>query len=97
MRYSIKRFITLQAVAADPRPHRAGRVSPIEHLDQRSAILEPRGNEHRDLSNSRCPAGTNSFTVTIQAVDLAGNTNQATQTWVVNTSAATNAPALTNI
>lgn len=40
------------------------------------------------------PSGTNAFTVAIQAVDQAGNTNQATQTWAVNTSLAMNAPNL---
>ena len=43
------------------------------------------------------PAGTNSLTVTIQAVDQAGNTNQATQTWAINTSTATNAPNLLSV
>ncbi len=40
------------------------------------------------------PTGTNSFTVTIRAVDQGGNTNTATQTWAVNPGG--NAPQLSS-
>jgi hypothetical protein len=89
-------FITLQAVVADPNPVLPDAVRPLS--------ISINGQAHWDRAGTNIlierfpvPAGTNSFTVTILAVDLAGNTNTASQTWPVDLSTATNAPNMLTV
>jgi hypothetical protein len=89
-------FITLQAVAYDP--------DPLWTDDGRPLQIWINGQPYYDRSGTNIyierfpvPVGTNSFTVTILAANQAGITNQATQTWAVNTGSATNAPDLLTV
>ncbi len=89
-------FITLQAVAADPNP-----VVP-DGVRQLSIWINGQRLWDRDLTNIvvkrfPVPTGSNSLTVTIKAVDQAGNTNTASRTWPINLSTATNAPNLLTV
>ncbi len=89
-------FITLEATAADP--------NPIKPDGFRRLSIWINGQRYWDRAGTSIvikrfpvPAGANSFTVTILAVDEAGNTNQATQTWTVDTSTATTAPKFLSV
>ncbi len=89
-------FITLQAVAADPDPVLPDAARPLSIWINGQPYWDREGtNIVVDLFP--VPAGTNSFTVTIQVADQAGHTNQASQTWRVDTSGVTNAPTLLSV
>ena len=86
-------FITLQGIAFDP--------DPVLTTDSRPLKIWINDNPYWDRSGTNItikrfpvPSGTNSFTVTIQAMDAAGNTNTATQTWTVDSSGDTTPPHL---
>jgi hypothetical protein len=86
-------FITLQGVVFDPDPVLPPDARPLKIWINNMPYWDRLGT-NIVIQRFPVPSGTNSFAVTIQAVDQAGNTNQATQTWMVNTSSATNAPNL---
>jgi hypothetical protein len=89
-------FITLQAEVADPNPAVPDAERPLNIWINGQPCWDRNGT-NVVIERFPVPAGTNSFTVTIQAVDQAGNTNTASQTWAVNTSTATNAPNLLSV
>ncbi|MGO9529374.1 MAG: hypothetical protein ACLP0A_17580, partial [Verrucomicrobiia bacterium] len=89
-------FITLQAVAADPDPVIPDDARPLS-ISINGQPFWNRAGTNITIERFPVPVGSNSLTVTIQAVDLAGNTNTASQTWTVNTSTATNAPNLLTV
>ncbi len=86
-------FITLRAVVADPDPVQpsAWRRLEIWINDQR---FWDRAGTDIVIKRFPVPLGTNSFTVTIQAVDEAGNTNRISRTWTVDSSRDRVAPRL---
>ena len=89
-------FITLQAVAADPNPVVPDAARPLNIWINGQPFWDREGT-NIVVNLLPVPAGTNSFTVTILVTDQAGNTNQASQTWTVDTSTATNAPNLLTV
>jgi hypothetical protein len=88
-------FITLQGVVFDPDPMLTPDARPLSIWINGVPYWDRLGT-NITVNRFPVPAGTNLFTVTIQAVDQAGNTNTATSTWTVNTSGATNAPQLSS-
>ncbi|MGO9243638.1 MAG: hypothetical protein ACLQDC_02570 [Verrucomicrobiia bacterium] len=89
-------FITLQAVAADPNPVVPDAERPLSIWINGQQFWDRNGT-NIVIERFPVPAGSNSFTVTILAVDPAGNTNQASQTWTVDLSTATNAPNMLTV
>lgn len=88
-------FITLRAVAADPDPVQpsAWRRLEIWINDQR---FWDRMGTNIVVERFSVPADSNSFTVSIRAVDEAGNASQASRTWTVNPSGDRVAPRLSS-
>ncbi|MGD0061450.1 MAG: hypothetical protein ABSD58_18735, partial [Verrucomicrobiia bacterium] len=89
-------FITLQAVAADPDPIQPDELRPLNIWINGQPFWNRIGT-NISMERFPVPVGSNSLTVTIQAVDQAGNTNTASQTWPINLSTATNAPNLLSV
>jgi hypothetical protein len=67
-------FITLQAVAADPNPVVPDAERPLSIWINGQPFWDRNGT-NITIERFPVPSGTNSFTATILAVDLAGNTN----------------------
>jgi len=88
-------FITLQGVVYDPDPMLTPDARPLKIWINNVPYWDRLGT-NVTVNRLSVPAGTNLFTVTVQAVDQAGNTNTATSTWTVNTSGVTNAPQLSS-
>ena len=88
-------FITLQAEAGDPDPLNVTESRPLEIWINDQPFWNRQGTRVA-AARYPVPLGTNSFTVTVLAVDEAGNTNQASRTWTVNPSGDAVAPQLTN-
>ncbi|HTS18582.1 MAG TPA: hypothetical protein VMP11_13495 [Verrucomicrobiae bacterium] len=89
-------FFTLQAVAYDPDPLWTDDARPLQIWINGQPYYN-RSETNIYIERFPVPPGTNSFTVTILVANQAGITNQASQTWVVNTSTATNAPNLLTV
>jgi hypothetical protein len=89
-------FITLQAVAADPNPVKPDAFRRLSIWINGQRFWDRMGT-NIVVERFPVPTESNAFTVTIQAADEAGNTNQATRTWRVDTSTATNAPQLLSV
>ena len=89
-------FITLEAVAADPDPIEPSAFRPLKIWINGQRFWDRRGTKIV-IKRFPVPAAANSFTVTILAVDEAGNSNQTTQTWRVDTSTATTAPKFLSV
>jgi hypothetical protein len=89
-------FITLQATAADPNPIEPDAFRPLSIWINGQRFWD-RAGTNIVIERFPVPAGTNAFTVTIVAADEAGNTNQTTRTWRVDTSTATNAPKFLSV
>lgn len=88
-------FITLQAVAADPDPIEPTVWRPLKIWINDKPCWD-RAGTNITIERFPVPSGANSFTVTIRAVDEAGNTNTATRTWPVDLSRDTTAPRLSS-
>jgi hypothetical protein len=88
-------FITLQAVAYDPNPVAPDAARPLKIWINGQPFWD-RDGTNIVIERFPVPAGTNSFTVTIQVADQAGNSNQTTQTWMVDPSGDTTAPQLSS-
>ena len=89
-------FITLQAVAYDPDPLWTDEARPLQIWINGQPYYD-RSGTNIYIERYPVPVGTNSFTVTILVANQAGVTNQASQTWTINTSTATNAPNLLTV
>jgi SAM-dependent methyltransferase len=89
-------FITLQAVAADPNPVVPDAERPLSIWVNGEPYWD-RDGTNIVVERLPVPTGTNSFSVTIQAVDQAGNTNTASETWPIDLSTATNAPNMLTV
>jgi hypothetical protein len=89
-------FITLRAVAADPNPIVPDAFRPLSIWVNGERFWDRQGT-NIVIERFPVPTGTSTFSVTIMAVDEAGNTNQTAQTWRVDTSTATNAPRLLSV
>ena len=89
-------FITLRAVAADPDPIVPTAFRPLSIWVNGERFWDRQGT-NIVIERFPVPAGTSTFSVTIMAVDEAGNTNQTSQTWRVDTSTATKAPQLLSV
>jgi hypothetical protein len=89
-------FITLRAVVADPNPIVPDAFRPLSIRVNGERFWDRQGT-NIVIERFPVPAGATAFSVTIQAVDEAGNTNQTTQTWRVDTSTATKAPQLLSV
>ncbi|MGO9243681.1 MAG: hypothetical protein ACLPT4_05670 [Verrucomicrobiia bacterium] len=89
-------FFTLQGVAYDPDPLWTDDARPLQIWINGQPYYD-RSGTNIYIERFPVPPTTNSFTVTILVANQAGTTNQASQTWVVNTSAATNAPNLLTV
>lgn len=88
-------FITLRAVASDPNPVRADAWRPLKIWINNERYWD-RSGTNITVPRFPVPAGANSFTITIRVVDDAGNTNTATQTWIVDPREDTTAPKLSS-
>jgi hypothetical protein len=88
-------FITLQAVAADPNPVEPDEFRPLS-ISINGQPFWNRSGTNIVVKRFPVPAGSNLFTVTITAVDQAGNTNATSQTWTVDPSGDTTPPQLSS-
>lgn len=84
-------FMTLAATVYDPGAMQPDTTGPLSVWINGQPFWD-RAGTNLVVQRFPVPAGTNSFAVTILAVDAAGNTNSASRTWTVNTSGDTTAP-----
>ena len=88
-------FIKLQAVAADPDPVKPTGARPLK-IWINGARYWDRFGTNIVVERFPVPAGTNSFTVHIVVMDQAGNSNEVSRTWTVDTSGDRIAPHLSS-
>ena len=88
-------FITLQGIAFDPDPVLTPDARPLK-IWINDQPYWGRFGTNITVKRFPVPAGTNSFTVTIRAVDDAGNSNQVSRTWTVDSSGDMVAPQLSS-
>lgn len=88
-------FITLQGAAFDPDPVQPPDARPLKIWINDNPYWG-RSGTNITIKRFPVPSGTNAFTVTIRAVDAAGNTNTASQTWTVDPGGDTTAPQLSS-
>jgi hypothetical protein len=88
-------FIKLQAVAADPDPVEPTEARPLK-IWINGARFWDRFGTNIVVKRFPVPAGMNSFTVHIVVMDQAGNSNEVSRTWTVDTSGDRIAPQLSS-
>lgn len=88
-------FITLEATVSDPGAMLPNTTAQLSIWINNQPYWD-RAGTNIVVERFPVPAGTNSFTVTIRAVDEAGNTNTASRTWTVDPSGDTTAPVLSS-
>ena len=88
-------FITLRAVASDPNPVRPDAWRPLKIWINEQRFWDREGT-NITVTRFPVPAGANSFTLTIRVADEAGNTNETSRTWTVDTRGDTTAPQLSS-
>jgi len=89
-------FMTLVATVYDPVGTQPNITAPLSIWINGEPYWE-RAGTNLVVERFPIPVPTNTFTVTIRAVNSAGLTNTASQTWTVNTATATNAPNLLSV